>query len=543
MKNLLFVFSLLMMLVCCTSEADRNSMRVGLDSLNVCNRIDQPLTVADVQPYVDYFDRHGNSNDQMLAHYLLGRAYHEHGEAPMALQCYQDAAERADTTAADCDYKQLSRVYGQMADIFYQQGLYRQELVYDRLAEKYAWQGHDTLAALMNREQSSFAYKRLGLVDSAILILNNTINYYKEYGFDTYAVVALGTIVSDLVEKGESTKAKIYMNQYESKSGFFDEDGNIQEGREIYYNDKGILYLTRNMLDSAEYWFRKELHDGKDFNNQNAGAYGLAMVYEQRHQSDSTAKYYRYAYVMNDSMYAQQATTTVERMRAMYDYSRHQEIARQEREKAAQEANKKRVVLGVLIMVIIIFAFFIFIIISERRKRKLRYIRNLSNLEKAQSEIMQLREHFNDYRELIAEKENEIEQLKSEIENRQQKTRKDHVTTTRQIQDSEIYIELKERERLCKALTKEQIRKIRIMVIEKLPDFNSILLENRYMLRENDFNVCMLLRLGIKSKEISVLLKISQPRVSQICAKLLGTLFNGNKGGAKELSEELHKYY
>ena len=49
-----------MMLVCCTSEADRNSMRVGLDSLNARNRIDQPFTVADVQPYVDYFDRHGN---------------------------------------------------------------------------------------------------------------------------------------------------------------------------------------------------------------------------------------------------------------------------------------------------------------------------------------------------------------------------------------------------------------------------------------------------------------------------------------------------
>lgn len=159
------------------------------------------------------------------------------------------------------------------------------------------------------------------------------------------------------------------------------------------------------------------------------------------------------------------------------------------------------------------------------------------------SEIMQLRKHSNDYQELITEKECEIEYLKSEIENRQQKVRQDHATTTQQIQDSEIYQELKERERLCKALTKEQIRKIRIMVIENLPDFNGILLEKKYMLRENDFNVCMLLRLGIKSKEISLLLKLSQPRVSQICTKVLGTIFNGNKGGAKELSEELYKYY
>ena len=57
----------------------------------------------------------------LLAHYLLGRAYHEHGEAPMALQCYHDAIDCANTTAADCDYAQLARVYGQMGDIFYNQ--------------------------------------------------------------------------------------------------------------------------------------------------------------------------------------------------------------------------------------------------------------------------------------------------------------------------------------------------------------------------------------------------------------------------------------
>jgi hypothetical protein len=296
-------------------------------------------------------------------------------------------------------------------------------------------------------------------------------------------------------------------------------------------------------LDSAEYYFRKELRNGRDFNNQNAAAIGLALLFQKQHKNDSSAHYALYAYAMNDSMYAQQATTTVERTQAMYDYSRHQEIARREREKAQQEANKKRIILGIFVLFVLVTAVIIYLIISEKRKQKLRYIQNLSSLEKAQSEVMQLREHANEYEELIAEKECEIEHLKSEIENRQQKTRQNHATTTQQIQDAEIYKELKERERLCKALTKEQIRKIRIMVIEKLPDFNSILLENKYMLTENDFNVCMLLRLGIKSKEISVLLKISQPRVSQICTKVLGTIFNENKGGAKELEEKLHKYY
>ena len=84
MKNLVFVFALLLTLVCCTTEADRNRMRAGLDSINQRNRNDQPFTVADVEPYVQFFDNHGTPNDRLLAHYLLGRAYHDHGEAPMA---------------------------------------------------------------------------------------------------------------------------------------------------------------------------------------------------------------------------------------------------------------------------------------------------------------------------------------------------------------------------------------------------------------------------------------------------------------------------
>lgn len=52
----------------------------------------------------DHFDRNGSHNDRLLTRYLLGRAYQNMGDAPMALQTYLDAIEQADTTATDCDY-------------------------------------------------------------------------------------------------------------------------------------------------------------------------------------------------------------------------------------------------------------------------------------------------------------------------------------------------------------------------------------------------------------------------------------------------------
>jgi tetratricopeptide (TPR) repeat protein len=110
MRKLPHILLLFLLLSACTSKSQYDAMRRGLDSLNERNRSDQPFTAADVQPYVDFFDSHGTSNDQLLAYYLLGRSYHERGEAPMALKYYQQAIECADTTSSDCDYAQLCRV-------------------------------------------------------------------------------------------------------------------------------------------------------------------------------------------------------------------------------------------------------------------------------------------------------------------------------------------------------------------------------------------------------------------------------------------------
>lgn len=168
MKRLITYIIVLLVLSSCIGDGKYTAMRKGLDSINMLNRNSQPFTIADVEPYVRFFDNHGTPNDQLLAHYLLGRAYYDHGEAPMAMKCYQEALDCADTTRADCDYAQLCRVYMQMANVFYYQGLYRKQLEYIDNSVKYAWKGGDTLAAIMNYEQSCYAYSQLGNIDSAI---------------------------------------------------------------------------------------------------------------------------------------------------------------------------------------------------------------------------------------------------------------------------------------------------------------------------------------------------------------------------------------
>ena len=542
MKNLVIVFALLMTLACCTTEADRVRMRAGLDSINERNRNYQPFTVADVEPYVQFFDDHGAPNDRLLAHYLLGRAYHDHGEAPMALECYQKAAECADTLSEDCDYKQLCRVYAQMAQIFYEQGLYREQLLFQRLSSKHAWKGNDTLAALMSYAQESQAYHNLNMPDSLLYICEHVSQLYRKYGYIDYAASTLGYTLSELVHRKEFDKARQYMQIYESESGYFDSLGNIQKGREIYYKIKGLYYLHTNVLDSAEYYFRKELRDGKDYSNQNSAANGLALLYNKTRHKDSTAKYALYAYTMQDSFYALRTTKEIERMLSMYDYTRHQNIAIQERERASVEKARRQFSIALLLLVVAVAVFIIYQMYREKKKKQVLYLQNLEQLEQTQSEVLQLREHAEVNDALIAVKEKQIEEQRMRFEELRKDSLKDHAAIDSHIKESSIYQILLEKQYDSK-LTITELRECRKLVLENLPEFNSLLLTKEYKISVKDFNVCILLRLGFKSKEVSNLLGLSQVRVSQICSKVLREVFKKEEGGATALIEILHEYY
>ncbi len=545
MRQVIATFLVLLMLTACIDRREYAAMRHGLDSLNERNRNDEPFTAADVQPYIDYFDRHGEPNDRLLAYYLLGRAYHEQGEAPMALEQYHKAIECADTLSRDCDFGQLSRVYSQMGSLFYHQGLYKNHFIASQNAEICAWIAKDTLGALISFEQRSISYQKLEMLDSVVIIIDTISEKYSKYGFPIQKAIALGSAARTLLNMGQVEKAKRYMSIYESESGLFNSEGEIEKGREAYYNSKGLFYLKTNCLDSAEYWYRKELCDGKDFNNQNGGAMGLAMVFEQRHQPDSAAKYYQYAYAMNDSVYAQMATEEVARMQAMYDYSRHQETARKKSEEAMQERLKWQLALSVLLLGVVL-AIFAGNHIYKRRKLNLRKYRSkLEQLEKAQTELLQLRNIASQYSEvtlIIEEKENEIASLKKEILTGNQKMLKDRAEVDERIIQTDIYRLLLRKSKKGVLLDSDELRACRMLIIENLPELNNLLSSKKSSLNKKEFDLCILFRLGFHSKEISNMLNVSSARVSQMCASVLQKIFNKKEGGAKMLSEELGKF-
>lgn len=541
MKHLLYIILIGVILISCGGR-EYAEMQKRLQRLDAYNKSDSAFTTAtEAKAVADYFEDHGTPNEQMLAYYLLGRAYYDIHEAPLALNSFQTASEKADTTAEDCDYRQLSRVYGQMSRLFYQQGLMRQSLLYSDKEESSSLQGKDTLNALRGMVGKVAPYKNLMLVDSAIYFCEKASNLAYKYGDRQFAAAVLGSIISNLVDCKSYTKAKLYMDRYEQESGYFDSNQCINKGMESYYYIKGNYYLSIGKTDSAEYYFRKELNEGKDFNNQNGGSRGLALLFQKTHLPDSAAKYALYSYAMNDSVYAHMATKEVEQMQGMYNYSRNQEIARQEKERADNA--------HIIIQMICVFSFFFmmiaFVIVREvykkRKEERMEFKNKVSLLAKTQADVIKLRSYGSELSQMLADKEKETICLATEIEKYKERIGQQKLSAESLLENSEVYMLLKKSADKALILSDDDWHQTFMMIIEILPNFNKLISSKRSELNDNEFKTCILIRLHFTSKDVSNMLGVTQPYITKVCRSLMQKLFN-EQGKSRDLSKKLKEY-
>ena len=543
-----FVLVVLLLAACNSGERQR----LQLEELERQNRADSlMLNDSLARDLADYFDRHGTPNEQMRAHYILGRTYADRGEAPAALDAYHEAISRADTTSQDCDFAKLSRVYGQSATIFYQQGLYRNALEYDDLSVEYSYRGKDTLNALRSYAMKAASYEKLYSKDSAIIIYANAIRLLKIYQYDRIAAGFSGILAKKLIEKGKIVESEPYMHDYEQHSGYFDSAGNIAKGREIYYYAKGLYYLKRNNQDSAEYYFRKELNTAKDFNNQNGGANGLGVLFQQTHKPDSAAKYFAYSYAMNDSMYALKATHEVEQAKAMYDYSRQQEIAKNKELEADKERSQKERVLYASLALLCLLGY----IITKWNRKKKDYQALLVTHKEAEKELSTLyhlqsaylsseelhKENVSRLNELVMKKEKEVKRLRETIDKNQRAQRvisNRNVDAIARMKKSEEYHSIQKKIVTGNALTTEDLEIVEKLMSEYFPQFYILIESKRDVLNPNKYMICLLVRLGASPKQISMMLGIHASYVSK-AREQMHELFFKTKGSAKDFDKKM----
>ena len=385
-KWILLILVLFALTACTT---DHEAMQQRLKYVSDCNRADTVFTerwLPTVDSLVSYFDHHGSANDRMMAHYVQGRVYHDMGEAPQALECYQRAAEQADTTRSGCDLYTLYAIYGQMANLFQSQYLPDDEMQALQMSESIAWKDKDTLSALVAYELRLRPYLLRKDTDSIIYIANHAYKKFKCYHLAEKSQLSLPIIINLCLDKKEYGRAGNAIRLFEKESDQFDSLGNIVKGRDIYYYDKGRYELAKGNTESAISYFIKTLHGGYD----EAGYRGLLSVYEKLGKPDSIAKYAKLFAAANDSSYLHVNQQQVEQVRASYNYRKHVNEAQR-----LKEANTLRgwlLCLGILALLVLLFLLLWVRAKARERKRRLQELHRIN--EELQAKYALLTEDY-----------------------------------------------------------------------------------------------------------------------------------------------------
>ncbi len=507
-------------------------MKLLLLKAKVRNKLAMPMSTDSLKDIADYFDKHGDSNERILAYYILGCAYFDGKDAPMALQYFHEAAAKADTTDSSCDFLTLHRIHAWSAEILKSQFAFSDAFHENSLAFKYAMKAKDTLNAIITYEKKSNIYNALGISDSAIFIRKKLYGLYSKYGYEKEAVRSLGLLINYGVENKELSDVKHYINLYEHKSGNFNDKGDIKKGVEIYYVTKGRYLAEINELDSAEYYFRKCARTAKNYSDLKYCFDDLADIYRKRNRPDSVAKYADLARMMTDSAYAQMSTEHLQQMQAMYNYNRYRQTA----EEAEKDALRTKYISIIIIMAIMAAAIGGALAVRTyiMRKRRARvneikeYKRKINELETSRAELESINSGLNaEVNRMIEEKTKKIDILKTEYEKNF-----NNVKDKDLFECEPIVIQIRWKARkTTKPMDKDEISRLKELFKDYRPLSNW---ENT--LNNNEYLICLLVRLDFVPAEICILTDLSSSNISNIRKRLLEKM-TGREGSPKDFDK------
>ena len=481
-----------------------------------------------------YYEKHGTSNERMLAYYMLGCVYRDIHEAPMALEYYNKATEQADTTSQDCDYSTLYRIYSQMGVLFEKQYLFNQEFIAYNKATKYAYMAKDTLNALLCYMNS---YIDLNQNDSIIARNLRAANLLRKHGYNYYANMAFGSNYSYYIKKNDYIKAKEAFEEYKKIN--FEGNSNYKDASAYLLYNEGMYYLFANQLDSAHISFQKSYIYAQSYSNKCAATKGLAKYYTKTNHSALAAKYALLSSEYNDSSLYELRESQLQQMQAMYDYSRNQKLAKEAEYKAKQRLNTIYLII-ISSCLILLSAVYIYRKNIRKRNHKLLvaqrlYKASILKLQTTKTELAHLK-NLNETKiaALIKEKEAVIENLQKEINQYESiHSGRNLVEINKQLMDTFVYKKLAYIE--ChpqEKITDETWDNLEETLEGMIPSLANIKLK----LSKKEYRICLLTRLHFSPSAISCFMQCNLPDISMSRKRMLSKLCEKD-GKPKELDE------
>ena len=506
------------------------------------NKNYETLTARDdtmMQRVVEFYNQKGTPNERMEAYYLLGSVYRDLHEAPKAVEAFMNGIHAADTTADDCRYDILARLYGQQSDILRQQKL-RQEYMESTLTYvKYAERAKDSLHAISGYWHLIGEHFAYGDYETIAKECWGLLKKSEEWGLLQSAASNLCTSILAHIELGRIKDAQRLMDIYEKESGSVDLQ-TMECSFPIYYYAKGRLLLAQHKTDSAEMFFRREMKQGTDWNNRQAAYRGLRELFEERNQTDSALKYARLQCEAVDSDYQTMLSENVQNLQKLYDYSRTQEDNYQKELQLQRELRQATYLRFSLAFVLLSLTFLLHYLHSRYRqkvaKAELELEQAQTSLAERESELERLRRAMSqaddgaqkaELARLVGEAESEVEAQREEVMRKgdllDELRRKalHHAKTLRQkYGDTPVFQRLTAYAKEGRTAQTKNFEEIRRMLESGDHNLTHRLKSLTPPLSEMEIKVVLLLKVGMRKAEIAKLTARAESSISSTLNRL-----------------------
>ena len=478
-----------------------------------------------------YYSHHGTPNEKMMAYYLLGCVYRDLGEAPAALEYYQKAAACADTTAEDCDYSILNKIYAQSAIVLHSQKLIDEELDMWHKAEYCGKRAHNIRMAISAFENTVRIYYALNDYNKVMQISDSASSAYLNSGYKDKAARAIFIQIDIYLKRGDIKNAEACLHKYEKYGDIFSSPGNVKPGLELYYYYKGLSLLASNRVDSAEYYFRKML-TGSARDEKEAAYRGLLSVYRSRRNSDSVFHYARLYCDANDSSWLRLTSSEAQRVQSLYRYTRNRQQA-ELREREVSELRLTIVFLSVISLIVVLELY------MWHRRRSFRMKSLLLEKNRMYSELLhrsgeisrELSAALGENSRLASELEASGRRLRAELDKMQDMSSTDaDWASLQKLMESDLIKNLHDQAAHGRSAGQKDWSRLNTYVENRYPRFLSFINNlGSSSLSQNEKKVAILIKLHFLSSEISCLLDISPQNLSNIRRRLNLKLFGSSR--------------
>ncbi len=439
---------------------------------------------------VSYFEQHPKvlpsvlgSTGPALPYLYAGRIFADLGDAPQALDYYQRALdvqpagqmENGKVKIENEDARRLAKQRGLLhsfiGTIFIYQDMPYEAISEIVLANQNAIMIQDTIDIIFNYRDIAEQYKYLNENDSSLFYYQKALQYANDYG-DMRRITELNSQIARYYkDQGKYHLARKYMQPAIDN---FD-SLNISST----YSILSDIYKNTNKPDSALFLYSKLLQFGNVYAKYNANR-GLCELYLKKGDVKSAYAFFSQYKELDDSIKKMDNAETVARMHAAYNYQKHE----RETQQLKAKNDRMRVYLLLLSSAVVVMLLLAGLVAVRRRYK----------------------------RQLVQSNMGKTDLLRYSYE---QKTEQQKLSEREQVAGSPIYAAIQSHLRSTDdvMLNDDEWQQLHQTVNAVYPNFREKLTSLTPM-NNFEYQVCLLLKIGVKPSEIASLTAHSRESVT-----------------------------